>query len=194
MRVGVYPAAFDPVHEGHLGFARAAMKAHGLDKVFFLPEPNPSHKQGVKALEHRANMVQLAIANEPNFGVIMLDTQDFSIQHIWPRITSRFMSADMFMLIGNNPIRRLSAWPHATEFGRTAPTFVVAKRNNPGLEQSIQTLLHTKKMDLPYEILKPDYKTFSTPAIRRAIKAGEQPKGLPYAVFEYIKRNKLYHG
>ena len=68
MRVGIYPGAFDPVHKGHIAFALAAITAHQLDKVFFLPEPSPRHKQGVKALDHRVEMVRLATANDPRIG------------------------------------------------------------------------------------------------------------------------------
>ncbi len=192
MRVGIYPAAFDPVHKGHIAFAKAAMSAHSLDRVFFLPEPNPRHKQGVKAFAHRANMVQLAIANEPSFGLMVLEDQEFTIQDIWPRVTSRFLGAELYMLVGNNPIKRLATWPHSTEFGRNPPTFIIASRNNPELQGSIQTLFQTRKFPLPYKILEAEYQTFSSPAIRLALKGGMPGEGLQYSVLEYIKSNGLY--
>jgi nicotinate-nucleotide adenylyltransferase len=194
-RIGIYPAAFDPVHKGHLAFARAAKEQYGLDKIYFLIEPTPKHKQGVKAFEHRTHMVQLATANEADFGVIVLDIQEFDIRHIWPRITSRFLGSDLFMLIGNNPVKRLAAWPHTTEFGKQAPTFVIAKRQHTTVEvkKSLETLQKTKKLDLPYKILDTDYQTYSSPHIRAQIKRGEQPDSLPHEVYEYILRNKLYH-
>jgi len=194
MRVGIYPAAFDPVHAGHLAFAEAAKTTYKLDKIFFLPEPNPRHKQGVKALEHRANMVHLATAGNPALGVVVLDLQEFDIRLVWPRLTARFTGADLYMLIGNNPVKRLSAWPHTAEFGRRAPTFIIARRG-PGREElasSLDTLLHTKKLDLTYHILEASYKTYSSPEIRRQIKQGKHPAGLQLPVFEYILQNKLY--
>ncbi len=193
-KIGIYPAAFDPVHKGHLAFARAAKERYGLDKVYFLIEPNPKHKQGVKAFEHRTNMVQLATANESDFGVIILDIQEFDIRHVWPRITSRFLGSELFMLIGNNAVKRLAAWPHTTEFGKQAPTFVVAKRHSvkTDVKKSLETLLKTKKLDLPYKILEADYQTYSSPNIRMQIKQREHPEALPHKVYEYILRNKLY--
>lgn len=193
-KIGIYPAAFDPVHKGHLAFAYAAKERYGLDKVYFLPEPNPKHKQGVKAYEHRTNMVHLATANDPSFGVIVLDLQEFDIRHVWPRITSRFLGSELFMLIGNNPVKRLIAWPHTTEFGKQAPTFVVAKRHKPTSEvkKSLETLLKTKKLKLSYAILDSDYQTYSSPIVRTQIKQGERPDALPHAVLEYISRNRLY--
>jgi nicotinate-nucleotide adenylyltransferase len=193
-KIGIYPAAFDPVHKGHLAFAHAAKEKYGLDKIYFLPEPNPKHKQGVKALEHRTNMVHLAIANEQDFGVIALDVQELDIRHVWPLITSRFLGSELFMLIGNNPVKRLAGWPHTTEFGKQAPTFVVARRHKSVAEikKSLETLLKTKKLDLPYEVLDAEYQIHSSPAIRIQIKQGEKPDALPHAVVEYILRHKLY--
>ena len=194
-RIGIYPAAFDPVHKGHLAFAHAAKEKYGLDKVYFLTEPNPKHKQGVKAFEHRTNMVHLATANEADFGVIVLDLQEFDIRTVWPRITSRFLGSELFMLVGNNPVKRLAGWPHTTEFGKQAPTFVIAKRNKSKAEvkKSLETLLKTKKLELQYEIMDGRYQTYSSLSLRTQIKRGEKPSALPHAVLEYILHNNLYH-
>lgn len=192
-KIGIYPAAFDPVHKGHLAFARAVTEKFGLDKVYFLPEPNPRHKQGVKAFEHRINMVQLATANEPGYGVIVLDLQEFDVSQVWSRITARFLGADLYMLIGSNAVKRLAGWPHTIQTGKQVPTFVIANRNSAiDINESIATLLKTKKLNLPYEILEPDYEIFRSPDIRAQIKHGEQPAALSYEVYQYIQRNKLY--
>lgn len=191
-RIGIYPAAFDPVHSGHIAFARAAMETFSLDKVYFLPEPQPRHKQGVKAFMHRINMVHLAVANIPEFGVVSLDTQDFDIRYVWPTITSRFLGSDLYMLLGNTPVRRLAAWPHTTEFGRQAPTFIIADRSKEPMAPVIDELIRTKKLDLPYRILPPSYETHSNSYIRSQLKAGKQPKAVPFEVYEYIQRNGLY--
>ena len=194
MRIGIYPGAFDPIHKGHIAFAKAAQNEYKLDKVFFLPEPNPSHKQGVKALEHRANMVHLATANHETFGVMVLDAQEFDIRHLWPRVTARFLGAELFMLVGNNPVKRLGGWPHTTEFGKRAPTFVIARRHQSiqQTEETVRTLLETKKLNLPFAVLQGDYETYDAATIRRRIRTGDQPSEVMQPVMEYIVRNKLY--
>lgn len=192
MKIGIYPAAFDPVHSGHVAFAKAAQVAYSLDKIYFLPEPRPRHKQGVKAFEHRVNMVHLIAANDPTLGVINLDTPEFDIRYVWPTITARFLGAELFMLLGNTPIRRLAAWPHTTEFGRQAPIFIVAERHEKPIKPTIDELLQTKKLDLPYEVLPPTYETHSNSYIRSQLKLGKKPKAVPYEVYEYILRNGLY--
>lgn len=190
-KIGIYPGAFDPVHKGHLAFAKAAQKKLGLDKVYFLPEPSPRHKQGVKAFEHRINMVQLATANEPDFGVIVLDLQEFDVPRVWSNITARFLGSDLYMLIGSNAVKRLAAWPHTIQTGKQVPTFIIASREVT--DETMITLMKTKKIKFPYEILKTDYEIFRSSDIRIKIKHGEKPDGLPHEVLEYIKLNQLYH-
>lgn len=193
-RIGIYPGAFDPIHKGHLAFAAAAQARYKLDKIFFLPEPNPTHKQGVKALEHRANMVHLATANQASFGVMVLDAQEFDIRHFWPRVMARFLGSELYMLIGNNPVKRLGEWPHTTEFGKQAPTFVIAMRSQPltDVAETIETLLETKKLELPFSVLDAHYQTYDAATVRRALRSGAQPEEVPQSVMEYIQRNKLY--
>ena len=44
-RIGVMGGSFNPIHEGHLAMARAAMEQAGLDRVLFIPTGNPPHKR-----------------------------------------------------------------------------------------------------------------------------------------------------
>src|SRR5687768_15392849 len=96
-KVGIYAGTFDPVHEGHLAFAREAAAQYGLDKVFFLVEPNPRRKQGVKALEHRNEMVQLAIRSEKLFASILLEQHRFTVTETMPVLRSRFKNSELYM-------------------------------------------------------------------------------------------------
>lgn len=192
MKIGIYPAAFDPVHRGHLAFAAAAQAQFGLDKVYFLPEPRPRHRQGVKSLNHRTNMIHLALADTPKFSVISLTTQEFDVRYIWPAITARFSGEELFMLLGNNVIGRLAAWPHSTEFSDTAPTFIIAQRSGKPTESAVSELIQTKKLNLPHQMIISNYETHNTAYIRSQLKAGKRPKAVPYAVFEYILRHKLF--
>ncbi|MGE5676228.1 MAG: nicotinate-nucleotide adenylyltransferase [Mycobacterium leprae] len=68
--VGILGGTFDPIHLGHLAVAEGAMHLAGLDKVIFLPNRQPPHKPGIRIspAEHRAAMVQLAIADNPRFA------------------------------------------------------------------------------------------------------------------------------
>ncbi|MBI1857228.1 adenylyltransferase/cytidyltransferase family protein [Candidatus Saccharibacteria bacterium] len=111
-RIGIYSGTFDPVHDGHIAFANAALKQCNLDKIFFLVEPRPRRKQGVKAFEHRTEMVRLAIKNEHSLGSIVLNQQRFTPADTLPLLTERFKGADLYMLIGDDMLDHLAGWPH----------------------------------------------------------------------------------
>ena len=72
MRWGVLGGTFDPIHFGHLRLAGDCLEALSLDKVLFVPAGEPWLKagRGVTAGGHRLRMVELAIGDDPRFGVL----------------------------------------------------------------------------------------------------------------------------
>ncbi len=74
-RIGMLGGTFDPIHAGHLGLARVALDQLGLDLILFVPAGQPPHKRGrpITEADHRLAMVELAIADEPRFGVTRME-------------------------------------------------------------------------------------------------------------------------
>ena len=61
---------FDPIHKGHLMLGEYAYKQYGLDKVWFMPNGTPPHKDNAKigtSAKNRMEMVELAIAGRDEF-------------------------------------------------------------------------------------------------------------------------------
>lgn len=192
-RIGIYAGAFDPVHEGHVAFAKEAVEQAGLDRVYFLVEPQPRHKQGVKALEHRVAMVRLAIADEPHLGMIMLDQRRFTIHDTWPVLRDRFKGAELSMLMGEDVFRRLSHWPRIDEI-ITEVRFVVGLRSDyaGNLHDHLQTLAEIKALNLSYDVFTTHASRHTSSKIRSALRGGQTPNGLHPAVITYIRDNRLY--
>ena len=86
MKLGVLGGTFDPVHNGHLMIAEAALSQASLSEVLFIPAGRPRFKdeESVTAAGHRLRMVELAILGKPAFrlsameiergGVLCVDT------------------------------------------------------------------------------------------------------------------------
>src|SRR5512136_281268 len=74
-RLGILGGTFDPPHFGHLRLAEAALTQLSLDEVLFAPVGVQPLKQGhpTSAPEHRACMVELAIAGQPRFALSRAD-------------------------------------------------------------------------------------------------------------------------
>lgn len=192
-RVGIFSGAFDPVHNGHIAFALEACHAARLDKVFFLVEPHPRHKQGVKALEHRLNMVRLAIDDYAQLGVIVLDHNRFNIHETWPQIEARFADAEIVMLLGDDVFWRLSRWPEIESLVQSTSFAVgVRRRTTEELRHHMQIVEDTRHIKIRYSVFQAAHNNVSSSQIRHALKSNQLSHALHPRVLDYIRQTHLY--
>lgn len=192
-RVGIYSGTFDPIHEGHLAFAREALTQCSLDKVFFLVEPRPRRKQGVKALEHRDEMVRLAIQGDSRFGSIMLGHQRFTTTETLPVLMERFRDAELHMLMGDDILVHFIDWPHV-EALVTQLKFVIGLReySEAEIRRQLDIIQKTRGFSMEYLLFQSAKPEVSSTGIKQQVKQGKTPKGLQSEVWRYIKAHNLY--
>jgi nicotinate-nucleotide adenylyltransferase len=192
-RIGIYSGTFDPIHDGHIAFAETALALAGLDKIFFLVEPRPRRKQGVRAFEHRIAMVQLAIADHPALGTIVLEQAQFTVSETLPVLKARFKSADLHMLMGEDVLNHLASWPHVEEFVRDV-TIVIGIRDKSGekVRQQIGSLRKVRHLHPKYQMFPTESSHYNSSKIRLDLRKGRVPEGLHSDVVGYIRKEKLY--
>ncbi len=73
--IGLLGGTFDPIHIGHLAIAEEVREVLGLERVLFVPAGEPPHKVGraITGGDHRAAMVELAIAGDPWFELSRIE-------------------------------------------------------------------------------------------------------------------------
>jgi nicotinate-nucleotide adenylyltransferase len=192
-KVGIYAGSFDPVHEGHIALAEQALEQCGLDKVFFLVEPRPRRKQGVKSLDHRQQMVQIAIDRYPKFGSILLEQTRFNVVDTMPLLRARFKGAELHLLMGDDVLQHLSSWPHVADLVHSAKFIIGVRRGSE--RQTIDHLLalqQTRGLQLQYRIFIAPHEEYSSSKIRLQFKRGQTIVGLSPAVHRYIIQHHLY--
>lgn len=195
-KIGIFAGTFDPIHDGHLAFAQSALAA-GLDKVYFLAEPRPWRKQGVRSLEHRRKMVVIAISNETKFGDIVFEGARLTPHETLPILQKRFSGQELVLLFGDDVIahmvEHIADWPHIEDLARSV-SLLIAARNHSQVELSARLRTLKKNHGLPfrYKFVEPQLQEVSSSKIRHQIKRGEKPKQLPTEVLDYIQINKLY--
>lgn len=192
-RIGILSGTFDPVHNGHLAFARAAAAACDLDKVYLLVEPRPRRKQGVHALEHREAMVELAVKDEPRLGSIHLNQARFTILDTLPKLRARFKGAHLYMLLGEDALDHLAYWPQLERLAAVAD-FVIGLRDQSveAVRHSLAVVEQSRGLTLHHHLVETDCNQLAASKIRLQYKRGEQPTGLKPAVQAYIAEHGLY--
>lgn len=191
-RIGIYAGTFDPIHNGHLAFARDALR-RGTDMVYFLPEPRPRRKQGVRALEHRVGMIESAIHGEPKLGIIRLEQARFTVQDTLPVIEQRFPGVELVFLFGDDVIWHLADWPNVSDLVSRVSLLVAIRQDSyPAVERRLTVLASTTGRAFRYEIIPSPAAGISSSLIRQNLKRHETPRDVPDSVSAYMHRHRLY--
>lgn len=192
-KIGIFSGTFDPIHEGHISFAREALNTFQMDKVFFLVEPRPRRKQGIKAFAHRVSMVRLAIKNEPQLGLIILKQARFSAEETLPVLQARFAGAELCMLMGEDMLGHLADWPHVTQLVEAVHFIIGVRRQTPSdIQKLLNNLEKTRGLKLSYDVFKAQDSNISSSTVRTKLRRGQEPLGLTSEVLDYIRRHNLY--
>lgn len=126
-KIGIFSGSFDPIHEGHLAFAKAAIEAAGLDKVVFLPEPVPRRKINVSSVAQRINWIENQIADSTNLDVLHIDQSQFTVDDTMPVIEKLYPSANFSLLIGSDIVNHLHYWQHFESVRQKYPLIVAMR-------------------------------------------------------------------
>jgi nicotinate-nucleotide adenylyltransferase len=117
MRIGLLGGTFDPVHLGHLIMAEQARVELGLERIIFVLTSNPPHKPAaeISPVAHRLAMLNLALANHPQFEVSTVELERPGISYTVDtlrhfRCSPDFAEAELYLIIGADNILELNKW------------------------------------------------------------------------------------
>lgn len=191
-QVGIFSGTFDPVHNGHIQVALDAASKYKLDRVFFLVEPRPRRKQGVKAYEHRLNMVQLATSNNPVLGSIVLEQQQFTAQHTLPVLEARFAGAQIHLLMGDDMLSHLSDWPDVDRLIHEVVFVICSRVPGRNVTGQIKLIEQTRGLRIQYKTFTSRLPDVSSSKVKQRFRTNQDLPDVPLAVLNYIKEHKLY--
>ncbi len=192
-RIGIYAGSFDPIHDGHLAAAKAAIQQLNLATLYFVVEPRPRYKQGVKAFEHRSEMVRLAVENQQKFKQIIIDEPHCTTEDTIPMLKNRFPNSELFLLMGDDVVRRIADWSQVSSLVDSVTIAVFHRTAEASEIERVFAKLEVVSGKKPkYELVKNKPITCSSSAIKKQLKSAEMPECLHSKVYSYIKKQNLY--
>lgn len=203
--IGVFGGTFDPIHYGHLRSALEVQEIFGLSEVRFIPSATPPHRnQPAANAEHRRQMVELAIQNQPNFICDARELNRHGKSYMVDTLASLrqdFPDQPLLLFIGTDAFNQLTTWHQWQRLFDFAHIVVMTRPsfNSQQLNDFFTTRHTTDKTELSKTLAGKLYfqaitqLDISATAIRHFIAQQHSPKYLlPDAVLDYIKDKQLY--
>jgi nicotinate-nucleotide adenylyltransferase len=112
--LGFYGGTFDPIHQGHLQSALYVQQYCQLDRLELIPCHLPPHRAhpGVSS-EHRAAMVQLAIAPYPQLALNLLELEKNSSSYTVETLEllhQQYPNDTLLFVIGMDSLTQFHSW------------------------------------------------------------------------------------
>ena len=198
MRTGVLGGTFDPIHNAHIMVAEEAISSLDLAEVLFIPTAQTPLKEDLpmSAVEHRVQMVRLAIADYPQFKLSTVEIDrpgtSYTVDTISELRDKLGDENELFFLVGWDSLSQLHRWREPARIvkmcrlvavprpGYSLPDMDSLEKDVPGLSQKL-ILLNKPEIDI------------SSTSIRERVARGLSIDQLvPPPVADYIKQNRLY--
>lgn len=123
MRIGLYGGSFNPVHNGHLGVARAAIAELALDRLLVIPAAVSPFKTEV-AETVRLDRLLLTRAAFIGLEKVTVDDRElkrggvsYAIDTV-KEIAAEYPGAEIFFVIGEDSVEGLPRWKDIDELRR----------------------------------------------------------------------------
>ncbi len=184
MKLGVFSGTFDPVHNGHIGFALEARQRLNLDKIVFMPEALPRRKSSVSNYEQRKEMLSIVLADYDWAEIYAAKTNSHSVKDTLLELKSKCGNeTEFYFLMGVDVYEHLQEWPNHEELINGADIVLGLRTEDDG-ELAIE--LAAKLGDDPTMIVS-SHPGLSSSKIRHGDQTGVDPR-----IAQYIEENSLY--
>lgn len=214
--IGLLGGTFDPIHFGHLRMAQELAESLSLDEVRFIPSANPPHKAPpLVSAEHRAAMVQLAIADNPLFKfddrelhrTAADNMPSYTIDTLLSLRSDLGVSTSLVLFMGSDAFTEFNTWHRWQEIIQLCHIALVQRpliSIQAPLPTVLDTFLHNyytenaedlHESSAGYVTMQPITPLdISSTAIRNSLQSGHSARYLmPDSVLDYVHSHQLYN-
>lgn len=199
-RMGILGGTFDPPHLGHLLIAETARVALGLELVLFIPAGEPWLKSGQRITPaiHRLRMVQLAVADNPDFCVCDCEVRrsgaSYTVDTLRELQEGYPDSAEWYFIVGSDVLDQFHLWKEPEGILDLCRLAVIERPGGPddGVAALAERFPDVVASGAVVSVAGPRV-DFSASELRRILAEGQSVRyQVPDPVAEYIKQHDLY--
>ena len=193
MNIALLFGSFNPVHNGHLAMAHAALQSNKCDEVWFVVSPHNPLKSldTLASANDRAHMVSLALQNESKIKICTIEfdmpTPSYTI-HTIRKLKEEYPSFNFHILCGTDVVNSLPAWYKFEELIQ-AVKFLVCSRE---IENQFASHSLVQDYSEQFEFIAFEPLDISSSSIREHLSHSFNSKIISEEVIEYIITHKLY--
>lgn len=199
MRVGLLGGTFDPVHNGHLALADAAIEQLALAGVWLVPAGVPWMKriEPRSAPEHRKAMVELAIAGRPGLHLLTNELDrpgdTYTVDTLDEVHAGPMAAAELFFLVGADALGGMHLWKDISRVFEQATVAAVERDGRRPDLAALDAVAPGASARITWVTMAPV--AISATVLRQRAGNGESLEGAaPDAVGDYIAAKGLYRG
>lgn len=193
MKIGIFGGSFSPIHNGHLQIAEDCLIEMGLDKIIFLPNSKPPHKNVEKfSFENRAEMLKLAIEDNEKFEISLVEEDFLKTHYSYNTMKENFCNDKdkFYFIMGDDEFLNISSWYEYEKFLEITSVIVFLRKYNLDfiLDKNKDLI---EKYDI--NIVKNSVISISSTDIRNRMNEKKSIKYLiPKKVYKYIYEDLNY--
>lgn len=198
-KIGVFGGTFNPPHKGHLFAAEEARAALGLDRIIFIPDARPPHKD--LPADSPSPAQRLALVREAVKDMPLVQVSDMELSRSGKSFTAdtlrilkgRYPSDTLYLITGTDMFLSLHNWYAPGEICRLA---VIVGMRRAGDDRAEAFALQKKNLEEKFsarvELVENRFVEISSTKIRRLLILGGAEKYVPEPVLKAITEQKLY--
>lgn len=193
MKIGVFGGTFDPVHTGHIAFAKTALSGMELDLLYVIPNGNPPHKENERDKLHRLQMVRLGFSHMEKVIVSAYEIEKESYSYTYETLTylkEKHPKDELYFFMGMDIFSQFLSWKKPEVICQLATLVFLGRAGYQKDEKTLQLLSETYGAEvcfLPFE------ENISSTELREELNKGTYLfDKIPYLVYQYIIRTGLY--
>lgn len=188
MRTAVLGGTFDPVHIGHLLMADEVLSRCNYERILFVPNRIPPHKDRIPDATpaQRLAMLELAIRDREEFAVDTYEIErgkvSYTVDTLEHLYASGTVTGRLGLIIGEDLVDGFDRWRDVDRVTEMADLILVRRPGNGSVRfRRVHTLIDSLSVDV------------SSTEIRDRISSGWPFRYLVHhRVYDYIEKQGLY--